>query len=122
VSRAWLKPFAAGAAVVAFASFATWTYISYTVPAKSIVLLYLQPDAPKLGDPASRSETSAMYVASIGKSCKLKSWKILMDPVVTDTPEASRLIVPFDELEDRHLNCLATFVKPPFVTLKIKSN
>jgi hypothetical protein len=120
VSSAWLKPFAAGAAVVSFASLATWICGSYAGAQKSMVLLYLKPEGPEPEDPAPRMDTAAMYVASIAKRCNLKSWSVSA-PFVMHQAEPASLTVPYRELSDRQLNCLTSFVKPPFVSLKIKS-
>jgi hypothetical protein len=117
---AWLKPFAAGAAVVSFASLAAWFCASYAAGQKSMVLLYLKPEGPEPGDPATSIDTAAMYVASIAKRCNLRSWSVSA-PFVMHQAEPASLIVPYSELSDRQINCLTSFVKPPFVSLKIKS-
>jgi hypothetical protein len=121
VKHSWLKPFAAGAATVTTATVGAWLIASYSAPEKSIIVKYLKPEGPEPGDPAPQSSTAAMYVAYIAGQCGIKSWE-LSAPFAMHEPEPGILIVPFDDSADQHINCLAKFVKSPFVTLEIKHN
>ncbi|MBX3564645.1 MAG: hypothetical protein KF730_08730 [Sphingomonas sp.] len=126
MSRAWLRPFAAGAAVVSIAAVGGRLYASYHKKADLIVLQYVKPvglhQTQQPPDPAPQFENASGYAVFVAKKCGLQSWKLETNGVAHDADDIVRLEVRLAGLSDQSFNCLGTFVQPPLVTIERKSS
>ncbi len=69
-------------------------------------------------DDPTRFDTSAIeYVTWIASKCRMERWAVTSNATDTDVPEEASLIVNQDGLTNKQFDCLASFVKPQFVTL-----
>ena len=123
MNRAWLKPFALGAAAVCIASVGTWIAVQNANASKILVVEYTKlqgnrgPVLP--ADPAPQFGEPSQYIVWIARRCSLQDWQIHSD-VVLDSPTAARLIVPWREVTDASFNCLTQFITPYRVTMQFK--
>jgi hypothetical protein len=124
VSRAWLKPFACGAALASTASVGAWYYSVSTQAPKIIVLSYTKSegllDAKLPRDPAPQYDEPSEYVVRIARGCGFKAWTVQSE-LNLDGPVTADLEVPFADMSDKAFNCLTKFLRPQRVTLKLKT-
>ena len=125
MSRSWLKPFAAGAAVVAVASFGGWAWASLHQVPDHITVQFVKPTGlhsdPQPVDPAPKFETASGYLVALAKQCRVPSWDLETEGVAQDADDVARLEVALQDLPDQSFNCLARAAKPPLITIERKS-
>jgi len=126
VSRRWLKPFAAGAAVVAAASLGGWAWASLNRAPDLVIVQFAKPTGlhpdPQPIDPAPKFETASGYLVALAKQCGVHSWNLESEGVAQDADDVARLEVDLRGLSDQSFNCLARVAKPPLITIERKSN
>jgi len=121
VSRAWLKPFAFGAAAVSLASIGAWIFSNNAKASKMLIIEYAKSQGyggPALpADPAPKFREPSEYVVWMARHCKLQDWQMHSD-LVLDAPTTARLVVPWRGIFDASFNCLTQFIVPNRVTMK----
>ncbi len=120
-----LGPMAAGAALSATAFLVSDWYQQSLSPTDQLIWSYKRNDGPELWaahgtqDPSTRGEPGD-YAAFVAQRCQISSWSMDSNIGWTDVDSQARLIIEMNALSDKDFNCLASFVRPPYVTLSRK--
>ena len=68
-------------------------------------------------DPADSSVSLSEYAISAAEKCRVSRWNIESTETVTDIDQEAQLLIPESSLSNKSFNCLASLVRPPYVTL-----
>lgn len=125
LSRAWLKPFAAGAGLVAAASIGGWAFASFHRPSDRLIVKFTKPTGlhadPQPLAPAPKFETASDYLVALAKQCGARSWTLETGGMANDADDVAWLELDLESLPDQSFNCLVRATKPPLITIERKS-
>ncbi len=121
--RSSLGFLAAGAGLTAAAFAVTNWYLQSVGSDELLILAYQRNTGPEpwpphdTKDPDVKSESVSQYAVYVARRCNLKQWDTDSNENTTDVDFKARLMTPVKTISDANFDCLASFVKPPYVTL-----
>ncbi|MDQ3079647.1 MAG: hypothetical protein M3R03_06585, partial [Pseudomonadota bacterium] len=121
--RSSLGFIAAGAGMVVAAFVLAHWYQQNYGPRERLVLTYQRNTGPEpwpphdAKNPDEKSETVSHYAVFVARRCNMRGWEVDTNENSTDVDHRARLTVRSKTLSDANFDCLASFVKPPYVTL-----
>jgi hypothetical protein len=125
VSHPWLKPFAAGAAIVAVASTGAWAFAAFRQKPDLLVITYAKPTGlhpdPQPVDPAPKFENASAYLVAYARKCRLQSWQLEYNGMPSDADDVASLKTDLRRLPDANFNCLVRIANSPLITVERKS-
>ncbi len=121
-----LGSLAAGAGLSVAAFILSYWYQQNYGPTEQLVWSYKRNTGPEpwpaheTKDPRAQREPVSNYAVFVARSCEIPRWDVDSNLGTTDVDDEARLFIPMRVLSDANFNCLASFVKPPYVTLTRK--
>jgi hypothetical protein len=113
-----------GTGIGALAWLLPWVYLRTTKPEIFYILTYTRNTGPipwvdkAVPDPAVQLTNISDYPIRIASKCKVKAWTIAENSYLTDADLTARLRISQKFVDDNTFNCLAGFVRPPYVRLE----
>ena len=126
MKRRVLPPLAAGAGLTVTAFLISYWYQQNSSQTEQLVWSYKRNTGPEpwpahdTKDPITEAEPVSDYAVFVARRCQIPRWSVDSNIGTTDVDDEARLVVSTSVLSDQKFNCLASFVKPPYVTLTRK--